>query len=71
MRASNNTAARRYLDHVITGIGEAVAAERVSQQIIEDYALPTCKAAVDDFRAKHSIHSLVTTIDWSGIFWRK
>ena len=39
--------------------------------IIDDYALPTCKAAVDDFRAKHSIHSLVTTIDWSGIFWRK
>jgi hypothetical protein len=21
--------------------------------------------------AKHSIHSLVTSIDWSGIFWRK
>jgi hypothetical protein len=39
--------------------------------IIDDYALPTCKAAVDDFRAKHSIHSPVTTIDWSGIFWRK
>ena len=39
--------------------------------IIDDYALPTCKAAVDDFRAKHSIRSLVTTIDWSGIFWRK
>jgi hypothetical protein len=39
--------------------------------IIDDYALPTCKAAVDDFRAKYSIHSLVTTIDWSGIFWRK
>jgi len=39
--------------------------------IIDDYALPTCKAAVDDFRAKHSIHSSITTIDWSGIFWRK
>ena len=39
--------------------------------IIDDYALPTWKAAVDDFRAKHSIHSPVTTIDWSGIFWRK
>jgi O-methyltransferase len=39
--------------------------------IIDDYALPTCKAAVDDFRAKHSISSPITTIDWSGIFWRK
>ena len=39
--------------------------------IIDDYALPTCKAAVDDFRAKHAIHSPITTIDWSGIFWRK
>ncbi|PYL91733.1 MAG: hypothetical protein DMF16_01635 [Verrucomicrobia bacterium] len=29
------------------------------------------KAAVNDFRAKHSIHLLVTSIDWSGIFWRK
>jgi Macrocin-O-methyltransferase (TylF) len=39
--------------------------------IIDDYALLTGKAAVDDFRAKHSIHSPIMTIDWSGIFWRK
>jgi hypothetical protein len=39
--------------------------------IIDDYTMPTCKAAMDDFRAKHSIHSPITTIDWSGKFWRK
>jgi hypothetical protein len=33
--------------------------------------MPTCKAAMDDFRAKDSIHSPITTIDWSGKFWRK
>ncbi len=39
--------------------------------IIDDYALPNCKAAVDDFRATHSIQSPMTRIDWSGMFWRK
>ena len=39
--------------------------------IIDDYALATCKAAVDDFRQSHSIQSPIATIDWSGIFWRK
>lgn len=39
--------------------------------IIDDYALTTCKAAVDDFRQHHSINSPITRVDWSGIFWRK
>ncbi len=39
--------------------------------IIDDYALTTCKAAVDDFRKRHSINSPITQVDWSGIFWRK
>jgi Macrocin-O-methyltransferase (TylF) len=93
MPASNNTAARRYLDllrHVLCRDRFPDARYDMSSGstwlvldhlypkvspggfvIIDDYALPTCKAAVDDFRATHSIHSLATTIDWSGIFWRK
>jgi O-methyltransferase len=39
--------------------------------IVDDYALQTCKAAVDDFRSQHSIDSAITEINWSGIFWRK
>src|SRR5438067_4280305 len=39
--------------------------------IIDDYAVPTCKAAVDDFRQQHSVESPTTTIDWGGLFWRK
>ena len=39
--------------------------------IIDDYAVPSCRPAVDDFRAKFSISAPITQIDWSGIFWRK
>jgi hypothetical protein len=39
--------------------------------IIDDYALPTCKAAVDDYRSKHGIVPQMEEIDWSGRYWRK
>jgi hypothetical protein len=40
--------------------------------IVDDYgALPNCRAAVNDFRAKHSISSPIQGIDWTGVFWRK
>ena len=39
--------------------------------IVDDYALPNCKHAVDDFLAKWNINSPVEKIDWTGIFWRK
>lgn len=40
--------------------------------IIDDYgALPNCKAAIDEFREKHSIHSPIQKIDWTGVLWRK
>lgn len=39
--------------------------------IIDDYALPGCKLAVDDFRNKHNIKSEIQKVDWSGIYWRK
>ncbi|HEX7960254.1 MAG TPA: TylF/MycF/NovP-related O-methyltransferase [Terriglobales bacterium] len=40
--------------------------------IVDDYgAIAACKAAVDDFRAKHSIASPLTHVDWTGVFWRK
>lgn len=40
--------------------------------IIDDYgAISACKAAVDDFRGKYSIHSPIIEIDWTGVFWRK
>ncbi len=40
--------------------------------IVDDYgAIPSCKAAVDDFRAQQSILSPITEVDWTGIFWRK
>lgn len=39
--------------------------------IVDDYALPRCRAAVDDFRLGAGIDDAVLQIDWSGIYWRK
>lgn len=38
---------------------------------IDDYALPGCRAAVDDYRSKHQILSELIKIDKTGSFWRK
>jgi hypothetical protein len=38
--------------------------------IIDDYALPRCKAAVNDYRLKHSIASEIAAIDGDSCFWR-
>lgn len=40
--------------------------------IIDDYgALPVCKAAVEDFRAKHGIIEELEQIDLTGVFWKR
>jgi len=39
--------------------------------IIDDYCLPKCKKAVEDFRIKNKITSQFTVIDSCGIFWEK
>jgi O-methyltransferase len=39
--------------------------------IIDDYALATCNAAVDDYRAEHGIENELVRIDWTGVYWRK
>ncbi|MES0873940.1 TylF/MycF family methyltransferase [Sinimarinibacterium thermocellulolyticum] len=39
--------------------------------IIDDYALPGCRKAVDEFRAANGITSPIHKIDWSGVYWRK
>jgi hypothetical protein len=40
--------------------------------IIDDYgAFPSCKRAVDRFREERGIAAPLTTVDWTGAFWRK
>lgn len=39
--------------------------------IIDDYALPGCKAAVDDYRDSNGIKEEIQTIDWTGVYWRR
>ncbi|MFA7243492.1 MAG: TylF/MycF/NovP-related O-methyltransferase [Sulfuricellaceae bacterium] len=40
--------------------------------IVDDYhAVPACKVAVDEFRARHAILEPLETIDHSAVYWRK
>lgn len=40
--------------------------------IVDDYvSIPTCRDAVDDFRASRKITEQLERIDWSGAFWEK
>jgi O-methyltransferase len=40
--------------------------------IVDDYgALANCRAAVDDYRARHGIAEEIRTVDWSGIYWQR
>jgi O-methyltransferase len=39
--------------------------------VIDDYSLPGCRAAVEDFRRDHGIKSEIHEIDWTGIWWQK
>jgi hypothetical protein len=39
--------------------------------IVDDYSLPNCKQAVEDFRARDGISAPLEVIDYTGRFWRK
>ena len=40
--------------------------------IVDDYgAVPACRQAVQDYRAKHGIAEEIVEIDWAGVYWRK
>lgn len=39
--------------------------------IIDDYALPTCEAALTDFRKQNNITEPLIQIDHYGVYWRK
>jgi O-methyltransferase len=40
--------------------------------IIDDYgAVPGCRRATEDFRARYSISEPMIAIDWAGAYWRK
>jgi O-methyltransferase len=39
--------------------------------IVDDYALPGCRLAVDEFRREFGISDDIKGIDWTGVFWRK
>lgn len=40
--------------------------------IVDDYgAMPSCRAAVEDFRTEKGIREPLQWIDWTGVFWQK
>ena len=40
--------------------------------IIDDYgAVPACRQAVDEYRAKHGITDELHMIDWTGAYWKR
>jgi O-methyltransferase len=39
--------------------------------IVDDYVLPGCRRAVEDFRARAAIAEPLERIDYTGVFWRK
>jgi O-methyltransferase len=39
--------------------------------LVDDYALPGCRAAVDDFRTEHGVTDPLEYVDWTGRFWRR
>ncbi|GGS57789.1 methyltransferase MtfB [Actinokineospora fastidiosa] len=39
--------------------------------IIDDYLVPGCRAAVDEFRAEHGIDDPIERIDRWSVFWRR
>ena len=39
--------------------------------IIDDYGLPGCKQAIDDFRRDRGVDEELIAIDWTGAYWRK
>jgi O-methyltransferase len=39
--------------------------------IVDDYNIPVCRQAVQEYRQKHDITEKIETIDWAGVFWRK
>lgn len=40
--------------------------------IVDDYgAVPACRQAIDDYRARNKITEQISSVDWTGVFWQK
>jgi O-methyltransferase len=39
--------------------------------IVDDYALPGCRRAVNEFRREHAVSEPIQEIDWTGAFWQR
>jgi O-methyltransferase len=39
--------------------------------IVDDYLIPACRQAVNEYREQHAITEPIETIDHTGVFWRR
>jgi len=39
--------------------------------IVDDYSIPSCRQAVQDYRTANCITEPITAIDWTGVYWQR
>jgi O-methyltransferase len=39
--------------------------------LVDDFAIPPCREAVEDFRRERGIDEPIERVDWTGVYWRK
>jgi hypothetical protein len=39
--------------------------------IVDDYILPPCRAAVDEYRSRHGIVAALQEVDGAAVYWQK
>lgn len=39
--------------------------------VVDDYYVPACRQAVNDYRAANNIDEPIQKVDWTGVLWRK
>lgn len=39
--------------------------------LVDDFALASCRQAVEDFRRERGIDDPIERVDWTGVYWRK
>ena len=39
--------------------------------IVDDYDIPACRQAVEDYRREHEIQEEIHEVDWTGVYWQR
>jgi hypothetical protein len=39
--------------------------------LVDDFAIPACQKAVEDYRAANGIDEEIVKVDWTGVYWQR